>query len=216
MAAFDKIPTQCSNCHSGIEEIESPIFGLTFPHKNHLFEQKIECSACHSNVRTHGEFIATKRSCAVCHHKDTEKDCTGCHELQKTFYQGGKLNGHDIPMDIMSEAEVQCTDCHIGPRDQIFRSDKNKCFDCHDDEYGDLFVEWQDTVKSLIQSLRKLSQEKKKLDLKQDQRRQILEIEQFIKRIQFDGSSGIHNLVFIEDMLTSFRKTLESVGKTQE
>ena len=106
-----EIPTQCSTCHAGIEEINRQVFGLNFPHQKHLIEQKIQCTTCHSNVRKHGEFIATKHSCAVCHHKDTKKDCTGCHQLQKTFYEGGQLNGFSFPKDIMAEAEASCIDC---------------------------------------------------------------------------------------------------------
>jgi hypothetical protein len=131
-ASSKELPTQCSNCHAGIEEISGQMFGLNFPHKSHLLEQKIQCDVCHSNVRKHGEFVATKQSCAVCHHKDTTKNCTGCHKIQKTFYEGGTFNGYEIPKDIMSEAEAECTDCHIGPQNKIFRSDQNKCLDCHE------------------------------------------------------------------------------------
>jgi hypothetical protein len=115
LAVSTEIPTQCSNCHAGIEEIDQKIFGLDFPHKKHLIEQKIQCDFCHSNIRKHGEFVATKQGCAVCHHRDTKKDCTGCHQIQTTFYQGGKVSGFDISKDIMAEAETDCTDCHLSP-----------------------------------------------------------------------------------------------------
>jgi len=115
LASAKEVPTQCSNCHAGIEEINTQIFGLDFFHKKHLIEQKIQCSTCHSNVRHHGEFVASKQGCAVCHHKDIEKDCTVCHQLQKTFYEEGQLSGEKIPEDIMFEAEVECTGCHLSP-----------------------------------------------------------------------------------------------------
>ena len=212
LAAAKEIPTQCSNCHAGIEEIDTQVFGQDFPHKSHLLEQKIQCDICHSNIRKHGEFVATKQGCAVCHHKDTEKDCMECHKLQKTFYQGGNLIDQDIPEDIMSEAEVQCTDCHIGPQSQVFRSDKNKCLDCHEEDYGEMFTEWQNTTKEMINSLRASIREKKKLGLTAEQKDQISNIENTLQKIELDGSSGIHNFLSIEELLTKHQKELKSIG----
>lgn len=213
LAVAKVVPTQCYNCHAGIEEINMQIFGLDFPHQRHLIEQKIQCSSCHSNVRKHGEFIATKQGCAVCHHKDVKKDCTVCHQLQKTFYEGGQLNGHNIPKDIMFEAEAECIDCHLGPQNQIFRSDKNKCLNCHDEDYRDIFIEWQDSVKNLVSSMKTSIKEKKKLSLSVEEKAQLLNMEQTIRKIEIDGSSGIHNYSSIEEMLTNFQKELESLGK---
>jgi hypothetical protein len=213
LAVAKEIPTQCSNCHAGIEEINRQIFGLDFPHEKHLIEQKIQCDVCHSNVRTHGEFVATKQSCAVCHHKDTSEDCTGCHQIQKTFYQGGTFNGYEIPKDIMSEAEAECTDCHIGPQNQIFRSDKNKCLDCHEEDYAEMFTEWQASVKNLIASLNNTLVEKKKLRLTEEEKAQILKIEKALETIELDGSLGIHNYLSIEEMLTNLQNNLKSLGE---
>jgi hypothetical protein len=213
LASAKEVPTQCSNCHAGIEEINTQIFGLDFFHKKHLIEQKIQCSTCHSNVRKHGEFIATKKSCAVCHHKEPEKDCTACHKLQTMFYEGGQLDGHNIPMDIMFEAEIECTGCHLSPQNQIYRSDRNKCVDCHEEDYSDIFLEWQKSVKDLIRSLKTSLKERKKLSLPKEEKAQLLDIEKSLKNVELDGSSGIHNYLTIEEILTNFKKTLESFGK---
>jgi len=213
LAVAKEVPTQCSNCHAGIEELTAPIFGLNFPHKNHLIEQKIQCDVCHSNVRKHGEFVATKQSCAVCHHKDPTKDCTNCHHTQKTFYQGGNLDGHEIPKDIMFEAEAECTDCHLSPQNRIFRSDANKCLDCHEEGYEEIFAEWQNSVRELINSLKASLKDTRKLSLTQEEKTQISNIEKTLRSIELDGSSGIHNFSFIEEILTNSLKTLKSLGK---
>jgi hypothetical protein len=213
LAVAKEVPTQCYNCHAGIEEIDRQIFGLDFPHKKHLIEQKIQCSSCHSNVRKHGEFVATKQSCALCHHQDTKKDCTGCHHLQKGFYEGGKLNGYDIPGDIMFEAEASCTDCHLNAENQVFRSEANKCLDCHDEEYKDTFMEWQSSVKELIVSVKESLKEKRKLALSSEQKAQLSHVEKILKKIELDGSSGVHNYSFLEETLTNLKKTLTSLGK---
>jgi hypothetical protein len=213
LASAKEVPTLCSNCHAGIEEINTQIFGLDFPHKRHLIEQKIQCSTCHSNAKRHGEFIATKKSCAVCHHREPEKDCTICHQIQKMFYQGGQLNGQKIPEDIMFESDVECTGCHLNPQNQIYRSDGNKCVDCHEEEYGKIFSEWQNSVKDLVRSLKNSLAERKKLSLSKEEKTQISNIEEALKNIEFDGSSGIHNYSAIEETLTNFQKTLESFGE---
>jgi len=213
LAVAKEVPTQCYNCHAGIEEIDKQIFGLDFPHKNHLIEQKIKCSNCHSNVRKHGEFVATKQSCALCHHKDTKKNCTGCHQLQKAIYEGGELNSYDIPADIMFEAKASCTDCHLGPENQIVRSEANKCLDCHDEEYGEIFTEWQNSVKELIDSVKASLKEKRKLTLSSEDKAQLLHIEKTLQKIELDGSSGVHNYSFVEETLTNLEKILTSLGK---
>ncbi len=212
-ATSKELPTQCSNCHAGIEEISGQVFGLNFPHKSHLLEQKIQCDVCHSNVRKHGEFVATKQSCAVCHHQDTSKDCSGCHQIQKTFYQGGTFNSYEIPKDIMSEAEAECTDCHLGPQNQIIHPDKNKCLDCHEEDYAEIFTEWQNSVKDLITSLKNALEEKKKLSLTEEVKSQIFNIERTLQTIVLDGSIGIHNYSSIEEILTNLRNTLKSLGE---
>jgi len=210
LAVSKEIPTQCSNCHAGIEEINRHVFGLDFPHEKHLIDQKIQCDFCHSNVRKHGEFIATKQSCAVCHHKDTNKDCTGCHQLQKTFYQGGDLNGFNIPQDIMFEAEASCTDCHLDAHNKIFRSGKEKCLDCHDEEYKEIFDEWQSSIKEFLNTSKISIKEKKKLSLSTDEKAQLQNIERTLQLIELDGSSGVHNYSFLEETLTKLYKTLKS------
>jgi hypothetical protein len=206
-----EIPTLCANCHQGIEEINKEIFGLSFPHKKHLIEQKIDCSTCHSNVRTHGEFIATKQSCATCHHKDTKIDCAHCHTLQNTYYQGGEMNGQEIPKDIMAEADVECIDCHLREDDKIVRSNKGKCIDCHEEDYAEMHTEWQATVKELISSITDSIREKRNLRLAPQERDILRGIEKELQTIKLDGSIGIHNYLFIEEILTDLKNKLGSL-----
>jgi hypothetical protein len=208
-----EIPTLCANCHAGIEETDKEIFGLTFPHKKHLIEQKIDCSRCHSNVRTHGEFIATKQSCASCHHEDTKADCGTCHKVQETFYRGGEWDGQDIPSDIMAEAEVECLDCHLGDNKKIYRPDKGKCAECHDEDYAEMHTEWQRTIKDLISSIKAYIKRKRNAPLTPEERITLKAIEEEMGRIEVDGSNGIHNYIYIEESLSAMKKALESIGE---
>lgn len=211
LAEADLIPTQCSNCHSGIEEINTHVFGLDFPHKSHLMEQRIQCDNCHSNVRSHGEFVATKNGCAVCHHRDSNKDCTSCHQLQKSFYKGGILDEMEVPEDIMSLSGVECVDCHISAKDTVFRPDKNKCLDCHEEGYEELHSDWQNITRELILSIKKQLIEKQKLSLSADQKSSLSNLRRILQKIEMDGSLGIHNYMFIEEILTSLKNRLDSL-----
>jgi nitrate/TMAO reductase-like tetraheme cytochrome c subunit len=211
VAESEAVPTECANCHAGIEEISSQVFGLNFPHEKHLVEQKIKCDTCHSNVRRHGEFIATKQSCAVCHHKDTSKDCTSCHTLQTTFYKGGTLDKKKVPEDIMAQAGAECVDCHVSPEDEIFRPDKNKCLDCHEEGYEKFFTEWQNSTKELMQTVKTLLQEKQKQPLTREQQTSVNTIREILRQIELDGSFGIHNFMFIDRTLTLMKKSIEDL-----
>jgi hypothetical protein len=207
----DVVPTECANCHAGIEILNEQIFGLDFPHEKHLIEQNIKCATCHSNVRRHGEFIATKQSCAVCHHRDTSKDCTSCHTLQTSFYKGGTLNEIEIPEDIMASAGAECVDCHINEEDKVSHPDKSKCLDCHEEGYEELHTDWQNSVRNLILEVKSLILDKQKLSLSSDQRTEIRNIRQLLQNIELDGSFGIHNYMFIEETLTSLKNRLNSL-----
>ena len=211
-----EIPTLCANCHAGIEEINTEIFGLTFPHKKHLIEQKIECSSCHSNARTHGEFIATKQSCTTCHHKDESADCGSCHRIQTMFYQGGTMNGQKIPKDIMAEAEVECLDCHLGDNMRIYRSDKGKCAECHDEDYAEMHTEWQSSINDLIASLSASIKDKKSRRMNAQEKDILRQVENGLQKIEQDGSIGIHNYMFIEESLADLIKKIESLNDLNE
>jgi hypothetical protein len=206
----EQLPSQCAACHAGIEEINTSIFGMIFPHKSHLVARKIECAICHSNARKHGEFIATKQSCATCHHKDAQKDCGSCHSLQKTLFDGGALlEGVDVPKDTMSEAKVSCTDCHQDEKGKVVRPLPAKCADCHEESYAKTREEWQGTTKNLLNSLRAALAKMKSLALSEEEKSEIQRAEQLLQKIESDGSAGVHNFVFIEDVLTSLLKKVK-------
>jgi len=147
------------------------------------------------------------------------EDCPSCHYSVNLTLASGKHAGrsctdcHDP--NVISELAliVECTDCHIGPRNQIYLSDRNKCVDCHDEDYGEIFLEWQNSVKNLIRSLKTTLAERKKLSLSKEEKAKVLNIERALRNIEFDGSSGIHNYSKIEEMLTNFQKTLKSFGE---
>jgi nitrate/TMAO reductase-like tetraheme cytochrome c subunit len=208
-----KTENACLSCHSGIEEIKSPVFGLSFPHKSHVIIQNLACTTCHSNVKKHGEFIGTKSTCASCHHKDAKKDCTSCHETQKTFYQGGALADLKIPKDIMAEAETDCAACHLNKQKQVVRPGADSCVECHGEEsYRKKFQEWRDSIKALTENLRAALSDARKRALTDEQKSSLTAVESMLTAIEQDGSLGIHNHAFMEDVLTKALNKIKSLG----
>lgn len=213
LAATKDIPAPCSQCHAGIEEINGEIYGLSFPHKTHIVGQKINCSSCHSNAKKHGEFTGSKKECAACHHQDLKKDCGSCHLLQKRLYEGGALNGWEVSKDMMAEAKVGCDDCHTQEKDQILRPDASICAVCHEESYKKTFENWQDSYKKLRIFLLSNIGEKRKEKLSEKEKTLLTEIEQTLKKLDYDGSMGVHNSRFIRDLLTKLGQEIKLTGK---
>jgi nitrate/TMAO reductase-like tetraheme cytochrome c subunit len=205
-------PGECSQCHAGIEEINVEIFGLSFPHKSHVVGKKMECGLCHTHSKRHGEFVGTKKSCAACHHADARKECGNCHVLQKTIYAGGTLEGWTVPKDIMADAGADCDGCHERRDGRISRPDSAACASCHEDSYKKTFDEWQAAYRELRAGLTAALAEKKKLSLSQEAQARLAEIERAVRKLDEDGSSGIHNSQFIQDILTKLTKEIKSMS----
>jgi hypothetical protein len=49
--------------------------------------------------------------------------------------------------------------------------------------------------------------------LSEQERSSLHEIEEFLQKISSDGSMGIHNFIFYEEILTNFDKRIKSIGK---
>jgi hypothetical protein len=205
-------PGQCSECHAGIEEINVAIFGLSFTHKTHVVGRKMECGLCHSNSRRHGELIATRRGCATCHHEEGKKDCGSCHVVQKTLYGGGMLDGFSVPKDLMAEGGADCDGCHEWKEGRISRSDAAGCANCHEESYKETFAEWQGTYRELRAALETAMSEKKGLGLSREGQARLAEIEKAVRRLDQDGSTGVHNSQFIQDVLTKLAKEIKSIA----
>jgi hypothetical protein len=205
-------PGECSECHAGIEEINIEVFGQSFTHKTHVVGRKMECGLCHSNSRRHGELIATRRACAACHHEETGKDCGSCHVIQKALYGGGNLEGWTVPKDLMAEGEVGCDGCHERKDGRVSRSDAAGCVNCHEESYKETFVDWQRTYRELRAEVETALTEKKGLSLSPKGQARVAEIEKAVRRLDHDGSAGVHNSRFLQDVLTKLVKEIKSIA----
>ena len=203
----------CLACHSGIEEISVPVFGLKFPHKNHVSTLNLTCAACHSNAKKHGELTATKASCAVCHHRDVKKDCSACHTTQSLLYTGGQIGTTKVAKDIMAEAETACAACHVNKSNQVVRPDATPCVQCHEKGFEKTFEEWRSTARTLLAEVRTALAAIKPAALTEEQKVQRAEIETVLAALEQDGSAGVHNHAFAAAFLRDALKKIQSWTK---
>ncbi len=212
VTAPKNVPSECASCHAGIEDVKAGIWGVEFSHKKHVVGQKMNCSSCHTNIRKHGELTATKKSCASCHHTNPAKDCGDCHSLQKTFYEGGQMESAVVPKDVMAEAEVGCRDCHTLEGKGVIRPEKSACINCHDEDYGEMFTEWQTTIRGLVKAIVQSIKVAEKNGLSVADKQDLAKARSVLKKIRTDGSSGVHNFTFMEDTLTNLINKIKSIN----
>jgi nitrate/TMAO reductase-like tetraheme cytochrome c subunit len=190
--ANNLVPGECSNCHAGVERTEKKIFGWTFPHYKHLVTKGLSCGRCHSNVQQHGQLIIKRQDCMNCHHQDKQSDCKSCHQIQYSIYFSRlEFSTFEIP-NPMAE-DVSCLDCHQDDRDNIYRSDKKGCSNCHEAEYEELFEEWERTSLGLIEKLRDR--------VKREGLRRGDNAFDVLRLLEKDGSRGIHNPELYEKLV---------------
>ncbi len=200
------VPSECANCHTGIEAVTTQFKDLTFSHENHVVERNISCKTCHSNSRQHGELIATQQQCNSCHHDANRvadlDNCSTCHETQAAFFSGTYM-GSASP-DIMFDADVTCDDCH-GSGKSIKRPQAAVCVDCHDDDYEETANEWRNDVAQIAAEVKVLLDE-----TPENQRgtQRYLQARQLLADVKHGGANGMHNYDLILELLSEVRKNL--------
>jgi len=204
------VPAACAGCHTGVEDVSVPAFGLIFSHGKHL-SQKMPCEACHSNARRHGELVATKTSCASCHHQDPKADCGRCHEAQQNAYRGGTYAGLKVEPDPMAQSDVGCGDCHLNDKKAVTRPDGAKCASCHDESFKKTLADWQTETRELIKAVASAIQIRKAAGVSPESRAILEASEQTLKALQADGSSGVHNHAFAKETLSNLLKKVKSL-----
>lgn len=189
-------PGDCSNCHAGLELIQLRVFGWNYSHAVHIKQQGLSCNRCHSNEQKHGQLIIAKNDCMSCHHQDAlagkEPDCKRCHETQhQVYYSKLPFSTLDVPNVMVTD--VACLDCHQNEDDQLYRPTKTVCSNCHEEDYEEMFVEWEKTAMELVRKLRQ------KIEYgKLPENHPVYET---LILLQRDGSKGIHNPELYEQLV---------------
>ncbi len=198
------VPSECKNCHYGMEEITVGVFDIQFSHNIHIIEQELPCSQCHSNIKQHGETIITQGDCLNCHHTQEIVACEHCHTLQAAIYSGAVDFAQDTEPDIMADEDVECRECHEGGDSIIRKASAESCQNCHDEEYGDMLIEWQAETSQLLNEI-----ETKLLNVNRDALTaqfdsELQHIDEAIFQIKSDKSGGAHNIELITETLNEF------------
>ncbi|CUT01172.1 Class III cytochrome C family protein [Candidatus Kryptobacter tengchongensis] len=195
-----KVPSECANCHTGIENISNSIYGTIFSHAKHVQENNLNCNVCHSNARKHGELILTKDRCNSCHHqKIASQDCKTCHLESNRIYEGTFM-GRGSP-DVMSQAGVECVDCHV-VNNKVVKPSEKVCLNCHESGYDNMAVEWKDDVRKLIAEIKDLAPKYQGKD-KDEILKIVFEIEKW-------SASGLHNYGLVVDVLRDMKRRISS------
>lgn len=150
VASDQLIPSDCANCHFGIEELSIEVYDLDFRHDRHL-TNGVTCTKCHSNLEVHGELLLTRDKCLTCHHDQAEKACSTCHVEQEQLLTGETPFFSGDP-DFMWAEDVTCQDCHL-VEVGVVRKSAELCADCHDEDYPDMVSDWREQIEALLGSL---------------------------------------------------------------
>ncbi len=210
-----RVPPACASCHTGVEDVSAPVFGVVFSHRTHL-NQNLTCQDCHSNTRRHGELTATKASCAGCHHTDAQASCSACHVTQKAFFEGGTVAGLTVPADVMAEAGVDCKACHLNASKAVSRPDGAKCASCHEASYAETLAQWQTETRAAISRLAASAAGLKARGLTDPEKAALDSIARFLDSLAVDGSSGVHNQAFVRSQLAALEKRLQAFARGPE
>jgi hypothetical protein len=143
-------------CHTRLgvpDNVNFEEMQLDFPHRAHIDDIDIQCSACHSPEK-HKMRIVTKTECMACHHDAQDIECSECHRAQAKLYSGDvDVKGVDPAPDYMKEGDVDCTECHDlkSGQPQNVVTVKEKCSGCHDDDasYAEMALTWKKEILDL-------------------------------------------------------------------
>jgi nitrate/TMAO reductase-like tetraheme cytochrome c subunit len=227
----------CESCHRGVTSIPNVIddssclschiFGVSRAqpteviHRVHAEgEHKIECFSCHGEPR-HGPDAQTQRL--------EEFDCKRCHidqhNIQRRTYlsanDGAGAEEYDANSAMVSPmfmAHVDCTGCHVvpGPLDSnphsgamVRRAAVEGCDGCHAPGLGARMIPlWQNATRGLYD---KANSEFLTLDAQVTDgpaRALLDEAGSLIEMVELDGSWGVHNPKYTQQLLEEARQRL--------
>lgn len=226
----------CESCHQGTTATPPPIddgrclechtFGIEKMtdsremHRTHsLGRHKIECSSCHGTIR-HGLKVQVA---------SLEKlECNKCHLDQHTVQQNTYFNiaksphGPDSPatQNVMFMAHVDCTGCHTKARSvsgrpeggaQVLAASPDSCDKCHQPGLGDKMIPlWQKTARTMYDEVKGMKEAASAAGAPADALARATTI---LDAVRADGSWGVHNPRYTEQLLTEARQVLAATGK---
>jgi nitrate/TMAO reductase-like tetraheme cytochrome c subunit len=133
-----------SGCHSQAQlEGKGTVItarGVRFNHRVHLnaatTREQLRCTSCHSQIVVDRHFEVDRRTCFLCHFKETKHGseltpvagCTGCHGAPKGDIMVGSVRfNHE---DVVRRA-VDCQKCHLNVVEGEGEASRERCLTCH-------------------------------------------------------------------------------------
>ncbi|UCC79079.1 MAG: cytochrome c3 family protein [Candidatus Zixiibacteriota bacterium] len=211
-ASSEVVPSQCANCHTGIEERSVYVFEMQFNHGRHVISADLKCGKCHSNQRRHGELVANRDNCMNCHHQKPE--CGNCHQLQNDLYTGKADYIGITDPNVMLEAGLDCASCHVED-DKIIRPAGAKCVECHGEGYDEMEAGWKLAVRSSIENLELLLKDISPAGLSSSDEATMERVQDILRRLKSDGSWGVHNETEIISKLSKFESEIKEIANRQ-
>ncbi|UCE65767.1 MAG: cytochrome c3 family protein [Candidatus Zixiibacteriota bacterium] len=206
------VPSQCANCHTGIEERKVYIFQMQFRHDRHIVSAGLKCGRCHSNQRRHGELVVNKDNCMNCHHQKPE--CGNCHRLQADLYSGEAEYIDISEPNVMFEAGLDCASCHVEDG-KIKRPAPDKCMECHESGYDELERGWKLAVRSSVENLELLLKDISPAGLTESDKATVDKAQNILERLKKDGSWGVHNETAIISLLSGYENKIKEIVDRQ-
>jgi len=214
---------RCVSCHTyGIEKT-LPVEEM---HRVHaLGKHKIECFSCHGMVR-HGISAQTMSleqfECQQCHLNQ--------HSVQRDAYlqtpdlaHPGDASSIESAINPMFMAHVACTGCHVSEstkndnaadQSRIVTASAESCDRCHKPGMGEQMIPlWQSTTRKLFDQVEAKLESLRDANLSDSGKAQISEAEQLLDLIRIDGSWGVHNPTYTQQLL---ERALDRVKQAEE
>lgn len=204
------VPSECRNCHYGIEETEVAIFGITFKHDDHVAKHDLDCSTCHSHQVRHGTLVRTRENCLNCHHTQEDVACEICHSTQSSLYEGSSGLADDEEPDVMYDAEIYCSGCHMNEEEEVAKGTEEGCIDCHDEDYGEILYDWRTSVDEQMSEVDGLVASLQETELVESEKQALSKIVDGISFLKKDKGLGVHNYELVSHVLESYISQLNS------
>ncbi|MFN3135867.1 MAG: hypothetical protein ACK44H_09915, partial [Candidatus Kryptonium sp.] len=109
--------------------------------------------------------------------------------------------------DIMSQAGIECVDCHV-VAGKVIKPNETICLNCHDSGYDKMALDWKNEVKKLIGEVKNLNTNYNGKD-----RDEILRV---VSEIEKWSASGIHNYQLVTEVLQSIKRKLSSQAVSEK
>ncbi len=195
----------CMDCHETVKNLKYTRFrNRSFPHRLHTKNTK--CTYCHSvKQQTHGKVIIGESSCRSCHHSQKKIACSQCHSIPYSIQNGLSLGGFEGVEGYKSNT-IDCKACHKKVKEPSSLSRiKNACTKCHEEDYKVFVDEWQSDTKESIKKVDAIL--KKAKPGKTAKAKQLIkDAQRLLYYVRADGSKGVHNPDYIEELLSQAKK----------